>query len=80
MESFYDCLEAWWKYGYEIEYFWVSGIVLVSVGILGLFGNVANLIVLFQPELRLKIFYKLLIVLAIFDILFIFSPQKILTY
>ena len=73
MESFYDCLEAWWKYGYEIEYFWVSGIVLISVGILGLFGNVANLVVLFQPELRLKTFYKLLIVLAIFDILFILS-------
>ena len=73
MESFYDCLEAWWKYGYEIEYFWVSGIVLVSVGILGLFGNVATLIVLFQPELRLKVFYKLLIILAIFDIMYILS-------
>ena len=67
MDSTYDCLKAWWKYGYEIEYFWVSGIILVGVGILGLFGNLANLIVLFQSELKKKVFYQLLIVLAIFD-------------
>ena len=73
MDSSYDCLKAWWKYGYEIEYFWVSGIILVGVGILGLFGNLANLIVLFQSELKKKVFYQLLIVLAVFDILFILS-------
>ena len=69
----YDCLEAWWKYGYEVEYFWVSGILLICVGVLGLLGNIANLIVLFQIDLRKKVFYKLLILLALFDILFIAS-------
>ena len=73
MESLYDCLKAWWKYGYEVEYFWVSGVTLVCVGLFGLLGNLANLVVLFEPELRTKTFYKLLIVLAFFDILFILS-------
>ena len=73
MGSFYDCLEAWWKYGYTKEYFWFSGILLVCVGFFGLFGNLANLVVLCQIELRKKVFYKLLIVLALFDILFIVS-------
>ena len=73
MDSVYDCLEAWWKYGYEIEYFWISGVLLVCVGIFGLLGNIANLVVLCQVELRRKVFYKLLILLASFDIVYILS-------
>ena len=73
MVSVYGCLEAWWKYGYEIEYFWISGILVVFVGVFGLIGNIANLIVLWKIEFRKKVFYKLLIALAFCDILLIVS-------
>ena len=65
--SYYDCLAVSWKYGYEKEYFWVSGILLGIVAIIGFIGNIINIVVLCQPELRQKVFYKLLVVLAIFD-------------
>lgn len=73
MNSFYDCLRAPNKHGHELEYFWVSGVCLVCVGLLGLSGNLSSLIVLCQTELRKKLFHKMLIALTIFDTLFIVS-------
>ena len=71
--SFYECLSASWKHGYEKEYFWLSGVLLSIVAIIGFIGNIINIVVLCQPELRQKVFYKLLVVLAIFDSIFIIS-------
>ena len=73
MDSLYDCLESPTKYGYEVEYFWISGVALVSVGFLGLIGNILSLIVLCQKTFRRRVFYNLLIELTCFDILFILS-------
>ena len=73
MTSFYDCRKTTIKYGYEAEYFWVTGILLVIVGFLGLLGNLINLVILCHKELRSKIFYNLLAALAFFDALFIAS-------
>ena len=76
MESFYACLKAadqWNKYGYEVEFFWLSGVILVFVGFFGFAGNIATLFVLGQKKFRNKVFYNLLIELACFDILSIVS-------
>ena len=73
MESFYSCLKANFKHGHEKEFFWVSGVLLVTVGIFGVIGNTLNLVVLFHYQLRRKTFYKLLILLAMFDLLFLAS-------
>ena len=73
MESLYKCLESQSKEGYEIEYFWISGIALVTVGFFGVIGNISCLVVLFQRLFRRKIFYNLLMVMAGFDTLFIVS-------
>ena len=73
MSSFYDCLHKDLKYGYEKEYFWVSGVCLVVVGIFGFFGNLINFIILWRGKLRKNPFYQLLIALAFFDICFIVS-------
>ena len=76
MESFYECLKAedrWNKYGYEVEYFWVSGVILVFVGFFGFVGNITTLIVLCKKDFRKKVFYNLLIELACFDLLSILS-------
>ena len=73
MNSYYDCLHNESKYGYEKEYFWVSGICLVVVGMFGLFGNLTNFIILWQGNLRKNSFYQLLNALAFFDICFIVS-------
>ena len=74
MDTFYDCLSNYdVKYGYEIEYFWVSGIFLVVIGFLGLIGNIITCIILLRGNLRKNSFYQLLSVQAIFDIFFITS-------
>ena len=72
-ESFYTCRNATWKYGHVKEYFWISGIMLVAVGVLGVIGNVLNLIILLQKEFRNQVFYNLLAALACFDIVFVVS-------
>ena len=71
--NLYGCLSPELKYGYEKLYFWLPGIASSILGIVGLVCNVINLIVLCQPELRQKTFYKLLAVLALFDTIFIIS-------
>ena len=73
MDSLYECLKSPNKYGYEAVYFWVSGVALVSVGFLGLIGNIFNLIVLSRKRFRKRVFYNLLIELTCFDILVILS-------
>ena len=73
MNSLYKCLESPSKFGYEIEYFWISGIALVTIGFFGVIGNILSLIVLSQRLFRKKIFYNVLIVMAGFDIVVIVS-------
>ena len=73
LESIYACLYASYKHGHEKEFFWVSGITLVGVGIFGIIGNILNLVVLCHRQLRRKTFYQLLILLACFDLLFLAS-------
>ena len=73
MESYYECLKSPSKYGYEVEYFWISGVALVSVGFLGFIANALSIIVLCRKNFRKHVFYNLLIELACFDILFISS-------
>ena len=82
IQDFYECLKTnYYKNGYEVEYFWISGVLLVFVGSFGLFGNLMNLIILFQSNFRRETYYQLLIVLTIVDIYFIifFGVQAIYT-
>jgi len=72
MDFLYSCLSNYdVKYGYEKEYFWVSGVCLVIIGSLGFVGNVITCITLWSGSLRNNSFYQLLFMLAIFDIFFI---------
>ena len=79
-ESFYACRNATWKYGHVEEYFWVSGVMLVTVGVLGIVGNILNLVVLCRQQFRKHIFYNLLSALACFDIIFIVSYSTSVGY
>ena len=69
-----------WRKGREAEFFWLSGVALVLVGGVGLVGNVLTLLVLIKSHLRKKPFFKLLITLALYDLLFIVSYGTILGY
>ena len=69
-----------WRRGREAEFFWVSGVALVLIGAVGLFGNFLTLFVLWKSDLRKKTFFKLLINLALFDLLFILSYGTLLGY
>ena len=51
-------------------YFWISGISLIVVGAIGLIGNTLNLIILLQSTFRKHVFYQLLGLMAVFDIIF----------
>ena len=73
MESLYACLKTPSKEGYEREFFWISGVLLVIVGFVGLIGNSLSLIILCAEKFRHKVFYNLLIILTSFDNLFIFT-------
>ena len=70
-DSFYSCLTVTHKHGFEKEIFWISGVTMAIVAFIGLIGNVINLIVLCQPEMKKFVFYQLLSALACFDIIFI---------
>lgn len=73
MDSLYKCLESPTKHGYEKEYFWISGVLLVIVGIFGVIGNTLSLIVLSQRLFRKNAFFNHLSVMACFDLFFILS-------
>ena len=73
MDVLYDCLKTPTKYGHEKEYFWISGVSLVFVGIVGLLGNLISLLVLCRKTFHRNVFYNLLITLTFFDITFIIS-------
>lgn len=53
---------------------WAGGIVVTTIGSIGLIGNIVSLVaIIFLPSKRKTMFYKLLLTLAIFDIIFIIS-------
>ena len=71
IKTHYECLE--YNYGYEKEHFWISGVILVCIGVFGVFGNILNFIVLSRQRFRNEVFYRLLVVLTCFDGIFIIS-------
>ena len=79
-QDIYECLNATWKYGYEKEYFWVSGVTLLVIGIIGLIGNLLSLLVLCRAEFRGVVFYNIMIELICFDTIYILSNSVISAY
>ena len=78
--SFFSCLTVTHKHGFEREIFWISGVTMAVVAFIGLIGNIVNLIVLCQPEMKKFVFYQLLSALACFDIIFIIFYGGSFTY
>ena len=54
MDSLYECLKSPTKYGYEVEYFWISGVALVFVGFLGFIGNIRIALAIMNSNRQLK--------------------------
>jgi len=73
MERLYECLKYEYKYGYEVEYFWISGVLLVVVSVLGLIGNTLSFAIFLRATFRKDIIYQLFMIMAFFDTVFIIS-------
>ena len=53
---------------------WTGGVTISTIGVIGIVGNTVSLIAIsLLPSHRKSMFYKLLLTLAIFDIVFISS-------
>ena len=62
------------KETYRMLDWWAGGVVVTTIGSIGLIGNIVSLVaIIFLPSKRKTMFYKLLLTLAIFDIIFIIS-------
>ena len=71
LEQRYECLVN--KTGYEKEYFWISGVVVLPIGFFGLIGNLFSIIVFLRRTFRKEVFYQLLCTLAIFDSIYVLT-------
>ena len=77
--SFQYCSVSW-KHGYDREFFWISGVLLLIVGTIGIFGNIFSIVILCQNRMRKTTFFNLLLVLCCFDILFLLSYGSVRVY
>ena len=80
MEAWHHGLHHPVAEGKEAEFFWTSGVALVAVAILGFIGSNLILVVLCSSDFKKKVFYKLLMALALFDLFFILSYSTLLGY